>query len=228
MKQYVLTDIHGCFKTFEKMLDNIGFTKEDELILLGDYIDRGPGSANIIDKIIKLQSDGYNLKCLTGNHEQMMVSAFRNPLESVFWINNGGKAVLDELGLLSVKQLPQKYIDFVDSLKYYHDTDDYIFVHAGLNLRLENPLDDKESLIWIRKWENHEILETYLQGKKVVHGHTPQTRTEIEKRFELFNQDYHPVLNIDNGCVFKHNGYNNLCCYNITDNKLIFQKNIDN
>ena len=226
-KIYAISDIHGCNNTFNEMLNQIGLNKEDKLYLLGDYIDRGPGSIATIDKIIELKESGYNINCLTGNHEQMMLHAINEPREAMFWINNGGDAVIEELGVYNSSQVPQKYINFANELKYFIETEDFIFVHAGLNLRKTNPLTDKESLIWIRYWENHELLDEFLQGKKVIHGHTPQTKDEIIKRFNLFSQNYHSVLNIDNGCVFKREGYNNLCCVDLTNNKLFFQQNCD-
>lgn len=227
-KIYAISDIHGCSKTFVELLNQISLNQSDKLYLLGDYIDRGPGSIETIDKIIELRNSGYNIDCLTGNHEQMMLTAFKRPSEADIWLYNGGASVLDELGLHSVKQIPQKYIDFLQSLNYHFETNDFIFVHAGVDLENPNPLSDKDSLIWIRNWENPLIVDSFLQGKKIIHGHTPQKRIDIEKRFDLFVNGYNPVLNIDCGCVFtKYEGYGNLCCVNLTDNKLHFQRNID-
>ena len=226
-KIYAISDIHGCSETFTELLNKISFSTNDTLYLLGDYIDRGPSSIQTIDKIIELQSSGYNIKCLRGNHEQMMLNSIQDPSQSTLWEKNGGDKVLDELGIYSVSQIPRKYINFIEGLPYYIETDDFFFVHAGLNLQIFNPLEDKESMIWIRNWEDHIILDEFLQGKKLVHGHTPQTRVKIEKRFELFSQDYDSVLNIDNGCVFDYPDYNSLCCVNLTDGKIYFQPNIE-
>jgi len=75
MKKYVISDIHGCAKTFKALVDRISFSREDELYLLGDYIDRGPDSKGVIDHIWDLLETGYTVHCLTGNHEQMFLHA---------------------------------------------------------------------------------------------------------------------------------------------------------
>jgi serine/threonine protein phosphatase 1 len=230
MKTYVMSDIHGCYNTFDDMLNKIGFNKDDELILLGDYIDRGPGSIKILDRLIDLKQNNYNLICLTGNHEQMMINACNDNMPAKLWTNNGGDAVLNELNVKDVNDVPNEYIHFLTFLPYYHETNDFIFAHAGLNMSKPDPLRDKESLIWIRSWENSDKLQDYLQGKRVIHGHTPTERSKIEKRFDLFKDKHHSVLDIDNGCVFAKRDdfeFGNLCCVNLTDMELIFNKNID-
>jgi serine/threonine protein phosphatase 1 len=227
MKTYAISDIHGCYNTFNELLNQIGLNKTDRLFLLGDYIDRGKHSIKTLDKIIQLQKDGFNIQCLIGNHEEMLLESYLNPSISEMWLVNGGRAVLSELDIEHPNQLPQKYIDFIKRLKYYIEVDDYIFVHAGLNADVFNPLNDKKSLVWIRNWEDNPYLEEFLGGRKVIHGHTPQMRTKIEKRFSNFAQHFHSVLNIDNGCFFEKDGYNSLCCVNLTDNQLHFQKNCD-
>ena len=226
-KIYAISDIHGCSKTFSELLNKISFSTSDTLYLLGDYIDRGPRSIQTIDRIIELQNSGYNINCLRGNHEQMMLNSIRHLSQSILWEKNGGDKVLDELGIHSASQIPQKYINFIEELPYYIQTDDFFFVHAGLNLQNFNPLEDKESMIWIRNWEDDELVSEFLDGKKLIHGHTPQTNIDIEKRFRLFQKGQQLVLNIDNGCVFQYPNYNSLSCVNLTDSKLSFQKNIE-
>jgi serine/threonine protein phosphatase 1 len=228
MKKYAISDIHGCVNTFIETLSKIGLNKDDNLYLLGDYIDRGVGSIKIIDKIISLRQDGFNINCLTGNHEQMLLDAYKDASREYLWVVNGGSSVLKELNINSVKDIPKIYIDFLENLKYYIESDNFLFVHAGVNTHVSDPLADKESLIWIRKWYDRDGLEDWLQGRKIVHGHTPITKNEIEKTFKHF--EYGSFLNIDNGCVFSGStseGYGNLCCVNLTDNEILFQQNID-
>jgi serine/threonine protein phosphatase 1 len=67
-----ISDIHGNNKTFLDLLDKIALTKDDELYLLGDYIDRGPDSKGVIDTIWKLMDDNYRVFCIKGNHEEML------------------------------------------------------------------------------------------------------------------------------------------------------------
>jgi serine/threonine protein phosphatase 1 len=72
---WAISDIHGCYRTFEALIEKIGLCKEDELHLLGDYIDREPGSKEVLDLILKLKSENYHVHCLLGNHEIMLFHA---------------------------------------------------------------------------------------------------------------------------------------------------------
>jgi serine/threonine protein phosphatase 1 len=226
-KIYAISDIHGCFNTFQECLNTIGFNKSDKLFLLGDYIDRGIRSIKTIDKIIELGETGYQVQCLTGNHEEMMLESIKDPDFASIWLSNGGNTVLNELGITEPNEIPQRYIDFAKSLKYCIEFDNFIFVHAGLNLNSADPLNDKESLTWIRGWDSHPLLNEYLKGRKVIHGHTPKMKGDIEKRLTLCLDGEHSVLDIDNGCVFNKTGYGSLCCANLSDGVLHFQKNCE-
>jgi serine/threonine protein phosphatase 1 len=133
----------------------------------------------------------------------------------------------NSFGIENLKQLSSYYIDFCKSLPYYILEDDFIAVHAGLNFGYENPLENKEDLLWTRDWYNN-INYDWLQKRKIIHGHTPQTRSEIEEQFEQFEEKQ--VLNIDCGAFSsrsKIHGLGFLCGFDITNNKLYFQENID-
>ena len=97
MRIIAISDIHGFNKTFHALLDKVGLTKDDQLFILGDNIDRGPDSKGILDTIIKLQQDGYGIKCILGNHEEMMLKAHYNPSQSDLWLLNGGNTTLKSL-----------------------------------------------------------------------------------------------------------------------------------
>jgi serine/threonine protein phosphatase 1 len=225
-KTYVISDIHGCFQTFQELLSRIGFSQSDHLYLLGDYIDRGSNSIALLDFLIKARTEGYRIDCLRGNHEQLFLNA-RQPSHTNLWLRNGGSSVFRELGIQQIEDVPEKYFQFAQECPPFIETEDYLFVHAGINLHQPKPLEDTESLLWIRKWEQHPKLENFLQGKKIIHGHTPQPRADIEIRFSQFVPNYHPVLNIDNGCVYAEEGYHHLCCVDLTEMRLYFQKNKD-
>jgi len=208
------------------MLDKIGLTKEDELYLLGDYIDRGPRSRGVLDLIMSLREQGYRLHCLRGNHEQMMLEAPQSSDYAQIWLRNGGQTVMNEFETNSFSEIPNKYYDFLDSLPFYFDRGDKLFVHAGFKISGDsNPFEKKNPMLWIRKWEEQPEVLSWLNGRLLLHGHTPQTQIAIEKRFD--NLANFPILNIDNGCVYPHEGYQQLCCVDLTGMKLYFQKNID-
>ena len=224
MRTLAISDTHGCQLTFLQLLDNIAFSKSDQLYILGDNIDRGPRSKEMLDSIIDLQAKGYQLRCLRGNHEQMMLDARTDWQMSRAWMLNGGTDTMESFSALDFDDIPQQYFDLIDSFFYSLQTEKFLFVHAGLNLTIPNPLEDKKSMLWMRKWEEQPDL-SWLSGKIAIHGHTPQTRTAIETRFD--NLGKLPILNIDNGCKFNYEGYHHLCCVDLTNMRLHFEPNID-
>lgn len=228
MRRLAISDIHGCALTFRALLDQVGLNQEDELFLLGDYIDRGPDSKGVIDLILSLKSQGYRVHCLLGNHESLLLSALGGLAdEHRVWLDNGGEATMHSFGLLptdSPRLIPERYLDFLGQLEWYFETEGYILVHAGLDFRATHPLEAAQAMIWIRSWYQHIDLE-WLQGRVVVHGHTPTPRPLIVK--QLKKLDAVPALDIDAGCVFKGNYFKYLCAFDLDSRQLYFQQNIE-
>lgn len=144
---FAIGDIHGCFDAFKQLLKRIVFTKNDQLILLGDYIDRGPQSKEVIDYIIELQQKGSDIIPLMGNHEQMLLEAIEDKSKLFNWIQNGGLATLNSFSIDSLDQLDQKYIDFFNCLQYYYSSNDIlkdkVIIHAHRPIKIE---DCKEAI----------------------------------------------------------------------------------
>lgn len=145
MKKYAISDIHGCFHTFKELLNKIGLNKSDELYLLGDYINRGSNSKEVIDFVIDLQNQNYAIKTLKGNHEEMVFDS----IELEDW-TNGEEETLKSFGIKHLKELAKKYINWFSNLSHFIEYDEFIFVHAGLNF---NTLvhDKNYNLLKIRK-----------------------------------------------------------------------------
>ncbi|WP_020535299.1 metallophosphoesterase family protein [Lewinella cohaerens] len=225
-RKIFISDIHGCLNTLNELLEQLSLKKGDHLILLGDYIDRGPHSKGVIDRVIKLGSAEFTLTTLRGNHEQMLIHDYLS--ETV----KGWKDMADEVlkmsfGIERLEQLSRSYFDFCNELPFYHEEDDFIAVHAGLDFSNENPFHSKENLIWIRDWYKN-IDYQWLGQRVIIHGHTPQTRNEIEKQLEELDEKQ--VLNIDGGAFLaqqKENGLGHLCAFDWTNRKLYFQENIE-
>ncbi len=220
-------DIHGCLATFKSLLIQIDLNPDkDNLFLLGDYIDRGPNSKGVIDEIISLQGRGYKIFPIRGNHEQMLISD-HNAETQKGWFDMADEEFKKSFGIKDLTELPIEYIDFCKSLPYYLLGDDFIVVHAGINFSFENPLTHSEDLMWIRDWYGH-VNYDWLQNRKIIHGHSPQTRQEIEEQFQSFEEKQ--ILNIDCGVynsLNKKHGLGNLCAFDITNRKLFFQENIE-
>lgn len=164
----VFGDIHGCLLAFENILENINLTEEDTIIFLGDYVDRGPDSKGVIDKIIQLR-ETYNVITLKGNHEEIMQLADLSLSGYAWWRTVGGDITLRSFDC-DVEDIDQTYWDFIDSLKLYHETENHIYVHAGLKPNIPLTEQDEDTLLWLRFPQ----LKPHSSGKRIVCGHTPQ------------------------------------------------------
>jgi serine/threonine protein phosphatase 1 len=223
-RRLVIPDVHGCLNTLLGLLEKVKFSKNDFLFFLGDYIDRGRDSAGVLDKIIELQNNGFQVFAIRGNHEQMMLDEYKNALITNDWsalidysISNNTQTMLQTNG-----ELISTYKQWMMELPYFIELDVCFLVHGGFNFQIKNPLDDFESMLWIRKMNSN--LE-WLKGKFVVHGHTP---TNISNIKESVNQKK-TLINLDNGCVYKDIDFQlgNLVCLDIDNFELTIYPNID-
>ena len=220
MKKYAISDIHGCIETFKALIAKIKLTPKDELFILGDYIDRGPDSKGVIDYIWQLQEEGFSVKCLLGNHEAMLLEQVK--VENPFY--KGNQEVRESFGVGHIRDIPKQYLNWMKYLHLYFEVNEYILVHAGLNFKSNFPLQQLQEMIWIRKWYE-DINYDWLGDRIVIHGHTPIRKNKL---LEIHaNMNTLQVLNIDNGCFFESDGMGSLCCFEMTERKLFFQKNID-
>lgn len=218
-RKFAISDIHGCPKTFEALLDHLAFTTADELYLLGDYIDRGPDSKGVIDFIWKLEREGYHVRCLRGNHEEMLLDEMRSVGQ---WYRND--ATMQSFSCKHVGLIDVAYQGFLESLHWHFEVDGYLLVHAGLNFKAENPLADRDELTWIRDWYG-DIDHDWLDRRIVVHGHTPQHRAAILKSIKTLDKT--PAIGIDNGCVFDKLGWAHLCAFDLTNRAFSFMPRIE-
>jgi len=164
--RYAIADIHGCARTFRALLTTINLRDDDELYLLGDYIDRGPDSKGVLDTITHLTC---RLTALRGNHEDLWLQAMKSGLGYLFFDASYARA----MGLLATQRSFARcdltsYLTFVSSLPLWHETDDYLFVHAELDLSLSDPFgpQGREAMLWSRG-------KGYQGGKPLICGHTP-------------------------------------------------------
>ena len=222
-RKIIVSDIHGCAYTFRVLINQkVKLTQEDHLYLLGDYVDRGPDSKGVFDFIFELLRNGYNVSCLRGNHEDMMLRAYEGDATYTnVWRRNGGDKTMESFGLLyDMTKIPEDYMLFIKALDYYFEMDDCILVHAGLNFKEENPYMDLYSLMWLRNWYKN-LNKEWLGNRIIVHGHTPKPKKDIEN--SLYQLGDLPVMNIDAGCYV----YGDLCAFDLTNGKLYFQENLD-
>lgn len=169
----VFGDIHGCLLAFDTILNEISLTEKDTIILLGDYIDRGPDSKGVVDRVIELR-EKYHVIALKGNHEEIMEHASGGLTDYVWWRTVGGDTTLFSFGC-DITDIEETYWEFIDSLELYHETEDYIFVHAGLKPDIPLEEQDEDTLLWLRFPQ----LKPHCSGKRIVCGHTPQRDTKL-------------------------------------------------
>lgn len=217
---YIVGDIHGCCKTFKYLVrEEIRLKKADVLYCLGDYIDRGPDSKGVIDYIMDLRKDGFDVRTLRGNHEQMLMDSYGSIDSFGFWAGNGGDETLMSFEIDSIFQLGARYLNFFQQTELYVATKDFILAHAGLNFRAADPLKDEASMLWIRGFK---VDRNYLGKRVLIHGHTPVTGNFIR------SQKLEGAVNLDGGCVYKnHEELGSLFALNFTTGKFSEVKNID-
>lgn len=224
MRRFAISDIHGCADTFQKLLKQIRLQKEDELFLLGDYIDRGPDSKGVLDHIFALQDSGYAVHCLRGNHEQLLLNVLS---DSSYWDNfmrSGGMHTLRSFSVSTPEAIEPVYLNFIQTLPHYLEIPDFILVHAGLGFEDgADPLSLTHDMLWIRNWYEH-IRYDWLGTRYIVHGHTPVFPAAIQvqaTRLRAFQ-----YMGIDAGCAYiKHPEFGFLCALDLDAHTLSFQKN---
>ncbi|PSR05997.1 MAG: serine/threonine protein phosphatase [Bacteroidetes bacterium SW_10_40_5] len=220
-RRIAISDIHGCNQTFQALLDKISLNKADQLFLLGDFIDRGPDSKGVIDKIFELEGAGYQVKTLMGNHEDMLFEALKSTDALEHWVGfNGGYDTLMSFEVEHPSSIPDKYLNFFNKLEWYLSLEEYILVHAGLNFQAPDPFKDYDSMVWIRNYET-DLNQT--NNKLLIHGHTP---IPFERIKENANSPC-SRLNIDNGCAYDKPGLNGLVALNLDDFSLTRIQNVD-
>ena len=204
---FVMSDIHGQYDLFLKMLDKIKLKREDLLVIIGDICDRGKKSYEIYMKCMKMRKLGYNLKFILGNHEDMFLedlendypiryeteySVFRN---SKYFENKDMKDWHEENFLEEIEWL----VKWLKNCPLIISGNENIFVHAGLDLKKVLEKQEKETVLWTREefWlmENVE-LEEY-KGKNIYFGHTPNINGRISKKTDR-------IKGIDCGAFFTH------------------------
>ena len=194
--------------------------------MLGDYVDRGPSSKQVFDFIFQLKEEGYQVRCLIGNHEEVFLECIKGPGRLPDWLHYGGRMTLDSFIVSAPGDIPTKYVEFMEGLEYYIEVDNYILVHAGLNFGSSEPLKDKYGMTWSRDWEANADLD-WLNGRRVIYGHTPIPKLQIELKLKMINN--WQLLNIDAGCYGTYApGFGHLAAFDMTNEVMHFQANIDN
>lgn len=172
-----ISDIHGHLTALKAILNAIEPKKEDTIVTLGDYIDRGPDSRGVIDHLIDLQSV-VNLVPILGNHDEILID-IRNGQPDLLpeWLLFGGEATLMSYGTMQPEDIPLKHVEFLEECQLYFETENHIFLHGTYDPALPMERQRSEMLLWDK------IRPTppgpHCSGKTVIVGHTAQRSGNI-------------------------------------------------
>jgi len=193
---YAIGDIHGRDALLEQMHARIvhdPYRKKDApkptVVHLGDYIDGGPESHKVIDRVMR-GSDAFKTVALLGNHEALMLECLETDDRDVWWnwLNNGGDRTLEAFGIpfrmngfnprTLGEALGEERVDWLRSLPLHHIVDDYLFVHAGIAPGIPLEGQQAKDMLWIRA----RFLDSDVDhGYTIVHGHTQTVEPEVKK-----------------------------------------------
>jgi serine/threonine protein phosphatase 1 len=233
MSTYIVPDIHGCFKTLKNLFEEkLKLSITDRVFMLGDYIDRGPDSYGVVEYLINLIESGYNINCIKGNHEQLLLDSNGSPMYYNLWMINAGEDTLRNYSRITglgyeegnFSCIPEKHMEFYRSLPAYLIVDDkYVMVHGGLDFRLKDPFSDEKGMLWKHP---EQIPDSLVPGKKIFHGHTATSLDYIKSRLNIPDVR---LIGLDAGCVYKGKGpgFGYLTAFNIEKWELIWVENME-
>lgn len=197
---YAIGDSHGCLASMRALHEAIladaaaaPAATRRVAIYLGDYVDRGPASRELLDLLIEAPLPGFECIHLMGNHDALMGDVLAGTGDPLLWLGNGGDAALRsygvdiaalreaadplaELGRALAARVPDSHRRFLAALRLSHVEGDYLFVHAGIRPGLPLTAQAERDLLWIRE---PFLSSTADHGKIVVHGHTPASAPQV-------------------------------------------------
>lgn len=218
MKTYVMSDLHGEYLKFKKMLKKIKFNPdEDKLYILGDAIDRGDGGLDIIEEI--RNSKNNSMELIMGNHEYMMLDFFENPYTIYNWLERDGQITYQQI-LEKGEGYKLDLIDYIKNLKDHIILDQYVLIHGGFfvpgnsstleealkNSNLEERVENRDFFISNKEIENFTVIS----------GHT--TTGSLGKKNIIHKKG---KILIDCGCGFSDG---KLACLRLNDLKEFYIK----
>ncbi|MGB3656158.1 MAG: metallophosphoesterase family protein [Rivularia sp. (in: cyanobacteria)] len=215
-RRIVIGDVHGHYQGLMQLLEAIAPIKEDKIYFLGDLIDRGPQSSQVVNFV---KENSYT--CLLGNHEHMVIKILtdKNPSTPSLqgWLYSGGKATLASY---EDGRIPPEHLEWFQSLPLYLDLGDIFLVHAGIDPSKTIQEQSAEQFCWIRD-EFHSIPQPYFSDKVIIVGHTITfTFPGIPAGKIARGAGW---LGLDTGAYHPHSGW--LTAFDVT-NRQVYQANV--
>lgn len=166
-RRIVIGDVHGHYNGLMGLLEAIAPGGDDEVYFIGDLIDRGPQSCQVVDFV---QKNAY--PCILGNHEQMLLDVIGGGAMAAHvqqsWLYSGGYATISSY---PDSTIPQEHLEWMQNLPTYLDLGDYWLVHAGIDPRIPFAEQTSDQLCWVRD-EFHSMEKPYFTDKVIIIGHT--------------------------------------------------------
>lgn len=193
---FAIGDVHGCLEELDALIAQLPLTSESTLVFLGDYIDRGPQSRAVIDRLIELQQK-HHVMALRGNHEAMLLEFLEgtDPGRCARFILNGGSSTLADYADANGRySIPESHLAFFRGLPISYESEGHYFVHAGvpdIHLRELDPNEHADLMMWTRRRFHR---STFRWEKMIVHGHSPVETIEVAPN----------RINLDTGCVYRN------------------------
>jgi serine/threonine protein phosphatase 1 len=231
MRTLVIGDIHGCLRAFTALLDAVAPAPDDRIITLGDYVDRGPNSRGVMDRLVALYATG-RLVALRGNHDVMMLDA--RDKHDLTWLYCGGRQALHSYGVPDWKitgfldgegwfgepdellaKIPPRHWEFLENdCVPYFETETHFFVHA--NAYADLPLDEQPDFMLY--WEKLVAPCAHSSGKVMVCGHTRQTSgrplnlgTTVCLDTNVYDGGWLTCLDVGSGRIWQANELGEVC-----------------
>ena len=237
MNFFAIGDIHGCLSQLTSLHKNIlNYDKfnprNDLLIYLGDYIDRGKYSKDVIDQILKLKNNNIKTINLMGNHDEFMIDFILNKKNNIKnWVNFGADQtfrsygvevveyikdgfddeVVDKLRNTLLNKMDNTHLDFFKNLEISYSSENYLFVHAGIDPDKKLSEQSEKDYLWSRSEKF--FSKDFKSEKIIVHGHTPEEN--------IINYPFR--INVDSGCYFS--GKLSSVCLTDNNNSRVFLTN---
>jgi len=226
-RRLAIADIHGCAQTFNQLLKKLELEKQDQVYLLGDYIDRGPDSKGVLDTIMNLIADGYAIQPLLGNHEKLFVDTYTNVEKNDSWRLYGTAPTLDSFRVSHPQDTPVEYYNFLTTLPTIAVTDDYVLVHAGLDFSLTDPINGTPEDFRLCG-RNYSVKPEKIGNRTLVVGHTVTDLLTIEGSVKALKEGSLEAncIRLDNGCYDKgHIGFGSLVALDLDSKELVRVEN---
>lgn len=175
-RTYAIPDIHGRLDLLDAAVAEIIVHSGGErstMVMLGDYVDRGPNSSQVLTRLMSWSSKTLILVCLKGNHEAMMWEACNNLTEMSWWIKNGGDRTIASYGSSSredadLRIISREHLNWISGLPLMHVDEHRVFVHAAVDPEIPLQSQSEQTLLWKR------YPKGCIRGhgsRHVVHGH---------------------------------------------------------